>query len=233
MKLEVQQYSKSIYDAGVWDSDTEAVVWDFYVTHALCGSSSQRRNVSEYAIRELPYNEMISLASIDQDSCEMLLADNIDGVLSELDLVIEQGKGDNKRPKEIDVGRPRFACIQPYTIKNRGKPQAKNSKAETLLTHIRNSLAHGNTFWLPNKKVLLIDKGGGASGKTTAAILLNSRTLLDWISLIDKNNNFYIIGKCANFASKKTLSGGRIPAFCGGCCAPEDDVNVSEAIISD
>ena len=73
MKMKVQQYSTSIHDAGVWDSATEAAIWDFYVTHALGGSSSQRRSVREYGIRELPYDEMVSSAFNDSGSCEMLL----------------------------------------------------------------------------------------------------------------------------------------------------------------
>lgn len=229
MKMKVQQYSTSIHDAGVWDSATEAAIWDFYVTHALDGSSSQRRSVREYGIRELPYDEMVSSAFNDSGSCEMLLADSIEGVLTELDLKIEQGQGSEKKPKEIDIDSPRFACIQPYSIKDREGPRGRISKAEALLSHVRNSFAHGNTFWLPNGMLLLIDKGGGASGKTTAAILINNRSLLDWIGLIDKESKFYVVGSCANYASIVASTNKETPELGGGCCISRRELNQIEA----
>lgn len=62
--------------------------------------------------------------------------------------------------------------------------------AESILTHIRNAFAHGNTYFFENGNTLLEDKNRNI---ITARILLKLQTLLDWIGLIDKEQRFYIL----------------------------------------
>ena len=62
------------------------------------------------------------------------------------------------------------------------------SRIKALFRHMRNSFAHGNTYFFDNNMVLLEDKDGG---KITATILLPVHSLVDWIFIVDKNGNYY------------------------------------------
>ena len=63
MKVFVQEYKKSIYDIGL-DKDSEATIWDFYVTKAMCKSASQKRTISDYGLKNIPYDAMLKVAGI-------------------------------------------------------------------------------------------------------------------------------------------------------------------------
>jgi hypothetical protein len=65
-----------------------------------------------------------------------------------------------------------------------------SSEIECLLNHMRNALAHGNTLFPTDELyVLLEDKSSKRDNpdKATTRILLRTRTLIDWIQIIDKN----------------------------------------------
>ena len=47
MQLNVYPYKKSIYEIGL-PKEQEAMIWDFYVTKSIAGSSSQQRSLSDY-----------------------------------------------------------------------------------------------------------------------------------------------------------------------------------------
>ncbi|NBH61412.1 hypothetical protein D1155_07100 [Anaerotruncus sp. 80] len=190
MKVNVQDYKKSIYEIGL-DKDSEAVIWDFYVTKAICKSASQKRSASDYGLSKLPYEEMLEVAGVAADNAVILLADTMKETLKKLDLETEAGSGKNKHPIEIETEECRFAIITPYRIADDKAPEAKCGKAESLLTHIRNALAHGNTYFFDDGKVMLEDKD--SQGKITARIIVKKETLFDWIRLIDFEERYYHI----------------------------------------
>ena len=61
------------------------------------------------------------------------------------------------------------------------------TRVETILTHIRNSIAHGNTFFFENGNSLFIDKSRG--GDVSGALLIPSRSLIDFMSHIKAGPN--------------------------------------------
>lgn len=68
------------------------------------------------------------------------------------------------------------------------KLENKENHILCLMRHIRNTFAHGNTYFFDNDNMLLEDKDGE---KITASILISKRSLLDWIKIIDKDSKFY------------------------------------------
>ena len=48
-----------------------------------------------------------------------------------------------------------IARLTPYTISDEEAPKAKAGDAESVLTHIRNAFAHGNTYYFENQFVFL------------------------------------------------------------------------------
>ena len=180
--MELIKYKKSINNSE-FDDEQIKVIWEFYVTKALTDSASQRRKIQEdYGYKNIPLKEMKLLANFKDENYRMLLADKIDGTLRSLNLL------SNDVLKDIDT--PRAVFISPYCIEDENKPKPKKGEGEILLEHIRNSFAHGNTYFFENGMMLLEDKNGN---KITARMLVKQKVLLDWINLIDKEQRYYII----------------------------------------
>ena len=190
MKLVVQDYKKSINESS-FSSKQISLIWDFYVTKAIAESASQRRRASDYGLSELPWKAMLLSAGISTKNCKILLANSINKTLKEFDLEIIDGKGEKKKRVAIEIDVPKIVCLTPYSIADEEKPKSKVGEAESVLTHVRNAFAHGNTYFFDNGNLMLEDKN--QRGTITARIILKQKTLLDWISLIDKSQKFYDI----------------------------------------
>lgn len=203
MKVEIQNYKKSINESEFSLAEI-AMIWDFYVTHAIAKSANQRRPLKDYGIQNLPWDKMLEVANIQNDNCKILLADSINKTLTKLDLeTVEKKKdGENKDKKEnkaIEIDIPKIVCITPYTISDEEKPKPKFGEAESVLTHIRNSFAHGLTYFFDNGNILFEDKN--QRGIITSRIILKQQTLLDWIKLIDVKEKFYKFNNLCNLCN--------------------------------
>lgn len=165
--------------------------WDFYFTKSIDASASQKRTAKDYGLKFLPWKNMCIAAGLDESNIKILIANSINKKLENMDLVIEKGKGNEKRNKQIDIDSPRIVCLSPFTIADEEIPKAKVSEAESVLMHIRNAFAHGNTYYFDNKYVLLEDKD--QRGGITAKILMSQQTLIDLIRLIDHESRYYTI----------------------------------------
>lgn len=194
-KVKISPYQMSIRDAGIWTSEEISVIWDFYVTKSVAASASQRRSTADYGLVEIPFDSLLDYEGVSAGKREMLMADSINGVLKEYDFEYKTKKDGKEVETAIDIDTPRLVCIQPYSITDRNKPTAKGGgKGRTLLSHMRNSLAHGCTYFFDNGNLLLEDRAGGSSGKTTAMILLPQDALLDWIKIVDISAKYYFPG---------------------------------------
>lgn len=190
MRVFVQDHKKSIYDIGL-DKDSEATIWDFYVTRAMCKSAAQKRSISDYGMKSIPYDEMLKVAGISPSNAIVLLANTMPNTLQRLGLETTIGKGNDKQNAEIETEPFRFAIITPYTITDDNPPKESCGRGESLLTHIRNSFAHGNTYFFDDGTVMLEDKD--QRGSITARIIIKVETLFAWIHLIDKDERYYHI----------------------------------------
>lgn len=180
----VQDFKKSINDSSFTDEQI-AIIWDFYVTKSISASASQKRKITDYGHKKIPFDKMMEIALITNDKLHAVMADRIPQTLANLDLQLS-----DKKPS-INIDICRAAYIIPYQ-KEDNVLKPKISKPEAFLSHIRNAFAHGNTYFFDNGNVLLEDK---KQKITTAMILLRQKTLLDWISLIDKDHKYYVVQK--------------------------------------
>ena len=190
MKTIVQNYKKSINQT-LFTPEQVAIIWDFYVTKSIAESASQKRKITDYGYKQFPWKEMLAKAGISSDNVKILLANSINKTLEQYDLTITEGKGENKQNKAIEIDVLKIVCLTPYTISDEESPKGRVGEAESVLTHIRNSLAHGNTYFFETGTVLFEDKD--MRGVITARIILKQQTLLDWISLIDKDQQYYVL----------------------------------------
>lgn len=203
MKVEVQKYQKSINESNFTLAQI-AIIWDFYVTHAIAETASQKRAAKDYEISKLPWEAMIQTGNISRDKIKILPANSINKTLERYDLKITEGKGESKKNKPIEIDEVKIVCLTPYSISDEDKPTPRCGEAESVLTHIRNAFAHGLTFFFDNGNVLLEDR---IKGMITARIILRQQTLLDWISLIDKNQKYYILHDLCNSCRKHVEKG--------------------------
>lgn len=183
LKIDKKQYKKSIYNADYSEQELN-MIWDFYVTHSLSGDSNLSRTVSEYG---WPRNNTKRLEQALLDEANMgqfwlIKSKNIDQALEVAGL----------KDDEICIQHPRSVLKQHCDIDVDLYEEVKFSKEEprikTIFKHIRNSLAHGCTYFFDNQNLLLEDKRGN---NITAEILISQRTLLDWIFVVDKDERFY------------------------------------------
>ena len=114
-KEEIQLYKKSINESA-FSSEQIAMIWDFYVTKSIAASASQKRTAKDYGLKSLPWKNMCVVAGLEEVNIKIFLANSINNTLEKLDLVIEEGKGSEKRNKLIDIDTPRIVCLSPFTI---------------------------------------------------------------------------------------------------------------------
>ena len=169
------------------------MLWDFYVTHTISGGSGLERSVSDYGWKKddnkkdgypALEKELIAKAGLSNSICFIRSATCKD-TLSAMDL----------SNYAICVEHPRAVLLQKYstTVDENEKISFSGggeNHVNCLFRHIRNSFAHGNTYFFDNGTILLEDMD---KSRVTAAILVRQQTLLDWIALIDKDKRFYIL----------------------------------------
>lgn len=66
---------------------------------------------------------------------------------------------------------------------------SSESRLACVFRHIRNSIAHGQVFGLGNRMIYMLDKDD--NGEKSAAMVINQRTLFNWIRIVDKDGRFY------------------------------------------
>lgn len=171
------------------------MIWDFYVTHAISGGTGMERTISDYGWEKsdnkkngFPALEkvLIETAELENNIC-FIRSKTCKDTLNAMDL------GNDL----ICVSHPRAVMLRNYTLtvdENEKIQFAGGSIAENttncLFRHIRNAFAHGNTYFFDNGFLLLEDKDKNIP---TASILIKQQTLLDWIKVIDKNEQYYVL----------------------------------------
>lgn len=206
MRVEIQKFQKSINESD-FSLAQIAMIWDFYVTHSVAASASQKRTVKDYELSSFPWNEMSQKGGFSKDQIKILPANSINKTLKNYDLEVQEGKGEKKQNKAIEIDEVRIVCLTQYSICDEDKPSPRCGEAESVLTHIRNSFAHGLTFFFDNGNVLFEDKDN--RGTITARIIMHQQTLLDWISLIDHKQKFYVLHDLCDSCGQKELAKGK------------------------
>lgn len=196
-KIAIDDYKKSLTESAYSYAQID-MIWDFYVTHSLNKASGQRRELTDYGWEksesgEHGYKKLESVlketAFID-DFC-FIRAKTCKDTLSAMNL----------SGGFMCIEHPRAVALQNHSTTVDENENIKFSaggenRIDCLFRHLRNSLAHGNTYFFDNGFVLLEDKDGS---RITARILVKQQSLLDWIKIIDKDEIYYILkDDCSN-----------------------------------
>lgn len=184
----IDNYKKTLFEL-CYPNDLVATIWDFYVAKSVSKTCAQKRTAQIYGHKNFPYSEMLKVGEFLPGSVKIMPCSTIDDSLQSLGLKTHEKNG---KPIAIDINTPKIVCTQPFTVAEKEPFIAKGSigKAECVLTHIRNTFAHGCTYFFRNGFVMFEDKD---KGRITARILMRVQTLDRWIQVIDRNNQFYTL----------------------------------------
>ena len=179
------------------------VILDFYLFHAPIRKDS--REIGDgFGLRYLGDYGWASASDLNKLEREVLKksgitrfvlikADTISGVLSDMDL---DGK--------ICIVHSRAVLNQLHKLSVDEYGEVKNAASEKrlvcLFRHIRNALAHNRVYLFQGDMLMLED--AAEDGKTiTARVLMKTKTLLDWIEVVDNDNKYYQVSATEEFAS--------------------------------
>ena len=183
-KTDIADYKCSLRDSSLTSEECD-LIWDFYVAKSFAAETGTSIALDLYGWKNTnsktdgyPALERVLAANAGISSMCIVRAKTIKDTLASLDL-------SNDR---ICITHARVAMLQRYTYEldenENISIKSKESRINALFRHMRNALAHGNTYFFDNEMCLFEDKDGS---KKTASILIPMRSLIDWIFIIDMN----------------------------------------------
>lgn len=189
--VDITLFKKSIYDSN-FTFEQASMIWDFYVARSLAGTGTLTIPIEEYG-----WSTKINKIN----GCNILEKKLTDNAEIENIIII---KGNTVQPstlkniklfgENININNSCIVLQQNVTISINEEEKiditTKETRINCLFRHIRNSFAHGNTYFFNNGYLMLEDKEGK---NIKARILIKQKCLLEWIKIIDKCQKRYII----------------------------------------
>lgn len=170
--------------------DELATIFDFYLVHTPVKHDAKAKDgdnrwLGEYGwkgAQDLSRLESLILRESGISSFVILKSESIDSTLEAMKLL---GSICPSCPRAVF----KLNCNIRLNEDGSWSVVAKESRLACVFRHIRNSIAHGQVHSLGNQMVYMVDKD--ENGKTSAALVVNQRTLLDWVRVVDKEGEFY------------------------------------------
>lgn len=183
-KISIDQYRCSLIDSDCYSDSEKLQIMNFYVANALIPACKLNRKLSDYGwigrklLGQLE-RHFIEVCSINPDFFLIARTSRFPKTLSRFNLNIGN---------KLCVSCPRGAMIEECIVEEGVvEKRGKQNRIEIILTHIRNALAHGNTYVFPNSNILLLDMN--RQGDKTCALLIPSKGLLDFMLFIVNGPN--------------------------------------------
>lgn len=183
-KYDIQNRKMAIKDSG-FSADEVNLIWDFYVTKSPAEQSAQSISFTNYGW-ENTTNKENGYPALEKELAENAGIESFYMIRTKTikDTLILLGLGN----RTIYIEHPRAVLTQKYSVnvdeKENMQLKSEESRVKCLFRHIRNSFAHGNTYFFENDMMLLEDKD---KNTITARILMPRKSLLSWIDIVDKN----------------------------------------------
>lgn len=184
-KTEIKDFAKPITDMGFSTSEVLELL-SFYLFYPAIRKDEKERCLSNLRLladygwkgnnlRTLE-SKLLEISSIGM-FC-FIRAKKIDDTLENMSL----------DGQSFCVDHPRAVIMQEYTtiVSEDGKAEIEptETRMRCVLRHIRNSLAHNQTYYFSNENILIEDRND--DGKISARILMPKNALLKWIKIIKK-----------------------------------------------
>lgn len=190
-KIEKADHKCSVMNSSFSDAECR-VIWDFYVSRSFSAATGLPVDLSDYGWNNtqsktdgLPALERKLAEAADIEAFCIVRSKSVKDTLQQMGLSQDR----------ICTVHPRAVLMQNFhvDIDENEKPKiiSEESRIHSLFRHIRNSFAHGNTYFFSNGMCLLEDKDGAT--KITAEILIPCKALITWIGIVDKEHRYYNI----------------------------------------
>lgn len=203
-KKELVVYKKNISDITVSGEDstcgnstlctpeTFRKIFDFYVSKAPV-LKNDKKDTEGFGLRSLK-----DLGWIGNTGLGRLEAELISKADLTLYFIRSESIGSTLEAMNLDgsicIEHPRGVLQQKTNVilKENGEVSITpgERRMECLFRHIRNSLAHGRTYYFNNGFIMLEDIDDNS--KKTARLLLKFQSLIDWIEIIEHPDNYLI-----------------------------------------
>jgi hypothetical protein len=146
-KIEKSQYNLSLKESGFTD-DQIKIIWDFYVSRSFAAHTEAPISLESYGWHNtqsktdgLPALENELAAAAELSSFCIIRSKTIKDTLGQMDLSNER----------ICVSHSRAVLAQSFTYEpdenENVKIKSSESRIDAIFRHIRNSFAHGNTYF--------------------------------------------------------------------------------------
>lgn len=187
-KIEKGIFRKSLRESSFKSKDI-AMIWDFYVARSFAAATGNPISLEKCGWKD-SNNKKDGYPALEQDlalnagidSFCIVRAKTVKDTLVAMDL----------RNEKLYCTHPRAVLMQNYTYESDENEHIKiksgESRINAIFRHMRNSFAHGNTYFFENDMCLLEDKDGN---KITAEILIPCRSLIEWVHIVDRKEMYY------------------------------------------
>lgn len=177
--IEVEQYRCAVTDFECYTRNQARSVIDFFLLKAMVPTCSLGGSLADCGWKGA------KLGTLEKEVKKVLGIGNDDFIIARTETFPATVKrlGFSKGEKTC-IECPRAIMTLEYTVVE-GSLRARKNKTRmgAFLNHIRNSIAHGNTFLFPNGNILLIDKN--RNNDITGCMLIPAGGLLKIIDLIN------------------------------------------------
>lgn len=153
----------SLYEDSGFNYAEQAKIWDFYVTKRSRRKRGKSRSNSD--LDKTKRGDLLFQVLVDDENIDRIVIQKES--ITQLDLKGEKGLTD------IIENCSKRIILTKYE---------KESKYNSLLRHIRNSLAHGLTYFVGDE-VFMVDEQNNRS--ITAVMCFPKHLLLEWISILE------------------------------------------------
>ena len=190
-KIEIIEHKRSLMNSAFSDAECR-IIWDFYVARSFSAATGLAVDLSDYGWNN-SQSKTDGLPALERKLAEAAGIEAFCIVRSKSvkDTLQQMGLSQDR----ICTVHPRAVLMQNYhvDIDENEKPKivSDESRIHSLFRHIRNSFAHGNTYFFSNEMCLLEDKDGAT--KITAESLIPCKALISWIGIVDKEHRYYNI----------------------------------------
>ena len=184
---------KNLFRCSLRDSsfsnEESTLIWDFYVARSFAAATGDPITLESYG-----WNDTNSKTN-GYPALESALAQN--SGISAFGIIRGKTIKDTLAAMGLNhdsicITHPRAVLTQNFYYESDenevARVKSNESRVNAIFRHIRNSFAHGNTYFFDNEMCLLEDKDGC---KLSAEILIPRRSLVDWIYIVDKDGVHY------------------------------------------
>jgi hypothetical protein len=167
---------------------------DFYLFHApILKDKKEKNNTGAKSLQDFGWGGSVPMQRLEKNlikaaNMQMLCFRRSDSIVNTLQGMDLANGGENdaiciEHPRAVLKMNAKVSLNEDGTV----KIDTDETRMVCLFRHIRNAIAHNQTYMFENGMILLEDRDKSDSSKITARILLKKETLVEWMQIVKKS----------------------------------------------